>query len=88
MRSTPKSLSGRVHGHLRAALRDGSVQEISQDHLRGGALAPLSAVDLERKFLDNAIYGGWSNEDIARACAWCARLFASGAIADCESFQH
>jgi hypothetical protein len=68
-------------------LRDGSVQEISQDYLRGGALAPLSAVELERKFVDNAIYGGWSNEDAARACAWCASLFA-GAIAECESFQH
>jgi hypothetical protein len=64
------------------------VQEISQGHLRGGALAPLSAAELERKFVDNAIYGGWSKEDAARACAWCARLFASGAIAECESFRH
>ncbi|MBO0756229.1 MAG: MmgE/PrpD family protein, partial [Bradyrhizobiaceae bacterium] len=75
-------------GHLRAVLRDGSVQEINQDHLRGGALAPLSAAELERKFVDNAIYGGWSSEDAARACAWCAGLFASGAIAECERFRH
>jgi 2-methylcitrate dehydratase PrpD len=75
-------------GHLRAVLRDGGLQEISQGHLRGGALAPLSAAELERKFVDNAIYGGWSDEDAARACSWCARLFASGAIAECESFRH
>ena len=41
-------------GHLRATLRDGTVHELRQDHMRGGAHAPLTAAELETKFLDNA----------------------------------
>jgi 2-methylcitrate dehydratase PrpD len=75
-------------GHVRGTLRDGSVHEINQPHLRGGAHAPLAAAELERKFLDNAVYGGWSKEDAARASAWCARLFAPRAIAESKNFRH
>jgi 2-methylcitrate dehydratase PrpD len=75
-------------GHLRASLRDGSVAEINQGYMRGGAQAPLSAAELEGKFIDNAVYGGWSNPDAAQAGAWCARLFATGAIAEFAGFRH
>jgi 2-methylcitrate dehydratase PrpD len=47
-------------GHLRATLADGSSREYRQPHMRGGAGAPLLAVELEAKFRDNAIYGGWT----------------------------
>jgi 2-methylcitrate dehydratase PrpD len=47
-------------GHLRATLADGSTREYRQPHLRGGADEPLLAVELETKFMDNAIYGGWT----------------------------
>jgi 2-methylcitrate dehydratase PrpD len=47
-------------GHLRATLADGSTREFRQPHMRGGADAPLPAGELETKFMDNAIYGGWS----------------------------
>ena len=47
-------------GHLRATLKDGSVREFRQPHLRGGERAPLTAAELESKFMDNALHGGWS----------------------------
>jgi 2-methylcitrate dehydratase PrpD len=47
-------------GHLRATLADGRTREYRQPHMRGGAGAPLSAAELEAKFLDNAAYGGWT----------------------------
>ena len=50
----------RFTGHLRATLHDGTHREVRQAHLRGGAEAPLSAGELEQKFVDNARYGGWT----------------------------
>jgi len=47
-------------GHLRATLKDGSQREFRQPYLRGGARAPLSDADVERKFMNNAGYGGWN----------------------------
>jgi 2-methylcitrate dehydratase PrpD len=51
-------------GHIRATLRDGSVIEERQPHMRGGAHEPLSRQDIESKFLLNARHGGY---DAARA---------------------
>ena len=53
-------------GHIRATLRDGSVIEERQPHMRGGAHEPLSRADIEDKFLLNARHGGY---DAARAQA-------------------
>jgi 2-methylcitrate dehydratase PrpD len=53
-------------GHIRATLRDGSVIEERQPHMRGGAHEPLSRKDIEAKFLLNARHGGY---DAARAQA-------------------
>jgi 2-methylcitrate dehydratase PrpD len=53
-------------GHIRATLRDGSVIEERQPHMRGGAHEPLSRQDIEAKFLLNAKHGGY---DVARAQA-------------------
>ncbi len=47
-------------GHIRATLRDGSVVEERQPHLRGGAQEPLTRQDVTDKFLLNAGHGGWS----------------------------
>ena len=52
----------RFTGHLRATLADGSTREYRQPHMRGGPRDPLLAVELEAKFLDNVIYGGWTEE--------------------------
>jgi 2-methylcitrate dehydratase PrpD len=51
-------------GHIRATLRDGSVIEERQPHMRGGAHEPLSRQDIEDKFLLNVRHGGY---DAARA---------------------
>jgi len=47
-------------GHLRATLKDGSQREIRRPHMRGGVHAPLFSEELEAKFMDNVVYGGWS----------------------------
>jgi 2-methylcitrate dehydratase PrpD len=49
-------------GHLRATLKNGEVREIRQPYLRGGAHAPLTTAEIERKCLDNTVYGGWPLE--------------------------
>ncbi len=46
-------------GHVKAALHDGTTREVRQPHMRGGAHAPLTAAEIEAKFMDNARYGGW-----------------------------
>jgi 2-methylcitrate dehydratase PrpD len=49
-------------GHLRATLKDGSHREVRRPHMRGGIHAPLSSEELDAKFVDNVLYGGWSRE--------------------------
>jgi 2-methylcitrate dehydratase PrpD len=49
-------------GHLRATLRDGSVVEERQPHLRGGAREPLGRADIEEKFRTNARAGGFPGD--------------------------
>lgn len=46
-------------GHVRMTLKDGSVVEERQPHIRGGAHEPLSRKDIENKFLGNCAFGGW-----------------------------
>jgi 2-methylcitrate dehydratase PrpD len=45
-------------GHIRAALRDGTVREIRRPHMRGGRHAPLTRDDLIAKFHGNVAHGG------------------------------
>jgi 2-methylcitrate dehydratase PrpD len=66
-------------GHIRATLRDGSVVEERQPHMRGGAHEPLSRADIEEKFLLNARHGGWSEQRAAAALKLIAGLF-DGAV--------
>jgi 2-methylcitrate dehydratase PrpD len=47
-------------GHLRATFSGGRQREFRQPFMRGGAHAPLSTTELEAKFMDNILYGGWS----------------------------
>src|SRR5205823_12896255 len=49
-------------GHLRARLKDGSVIEERQPHLRGGAHERLSRQAIEAKFHANAAFGGIARE--------------------------
>ena len=73
-------------GHIRATLRDGSVVEERQPHMRGGAHEPLTRADIEDKFaaqlrataagMTRARAGG------ARACA--KRCTTDGSICRVE----
>ncbi len=63
-------------GHLRATMRDGTVHEARQEHMRGGARAPLSQAEIEAKFIENVRYGGWSREQAERLRDALPRLFA------------
>jgi 2-methylcitrate dehydratase PrpD len=56
----------RFTGHLRATLADGTTREFRQPFMRGGAEAPLTAVEIEQKFFENAQYGGWTTGQATR----------------------
>jgi 2-methylcitrate dehydratase PrpD len=47
-------------GHMRVTLKDGSVIEERQPHLRGGAKEPLTRQDVIDKYALNAAHGGWT----------------------------
>jgi 2-methylcitrate dehydratase PrpD len=66
-------------GHIRAVMRDGSVIEVRQPHMRGGAHEPLTRQDIEDKFILNARHGGWPEARIAPALA-CAKTLYEGPV--------
>ena len=49
-------------GHVGATLRDGSVLEARQPHLRGGVREPLDRSELVDKFRANLAFGGISQK--------------------------
>ena len=51
-------------GHVRMTLKDGSVVEERQGHIRGGAQEPLTRAEIEDKFRLNAGFGGWNAKQI------------------------
>jgi 2-methylcitrate dehydratase PrpD len=71
-------------GHVRLVLKDGSVHEAGQPHLRGGAREPLSDAELSAKFQANAAYGNWPSDDAAKLEAFCNDLFGGAPL---EAFR-
>lgn len=67
-------------GHIKATLRDGSVRELRQPHMRGGAHEPLPVADILRKFHDNAAFGGWLPERSERLAAALDAIIAGGGV--------
>lgn len=63
-------------GHLKAVLKDGSVREFRQPHMRGGAHEPLPDDEMQAKFEANLRFGGLTGERIDTLRA------ALGGIAD------
>jgi 2-methylcitrate dehydratase PrpD len=51
-------------GHLKAVLADGSVRELRQPHMRGGAKEPLSDQELTEKLEANLRFGGFDVDRI------------------------
>jgi 2-methylcitrate dehydratase PrpD len=74
-------------GHLRATLNDGRVEEVNQPHMRGGARDPLSAQELQTKFEDNLIYGGWGAAQAQQARAWCDDVFQQTSMEGAARFR-
>lgn len=72
-------------GHLRATLTDGSVRDIRQPHMRGGAREPLSDAELLAKFNANIAYGGGDAADAAALHAMIDNIAAGGKVARGES---
>ncbi len=68
-------------GHVRITMADGTVYEHRQPHMRGGARAPLSDVEIGRKFIDNAAYGGLTPEAAVSLRDHLAGLFARTGLA-------
>jgi 2-methylcitrate dehydratase PrpD len=76
----------RFTGHLRAMLTDGS-REYHQPHMRGGADAPLPAVELETKFMDNAAYGGWTADAADRLLRASRTIFTEPSLDAMKEFR-
>ncbi len=74
-------------GHLRATLRDGSIKEFRQPHMRGGARQPLTTTDLESKCVDNALHGGWNAGQAESLRAMSRDLFAAKTLAAFASLR-
>jgi len=74
-------------GHLRATLNDGRQQEVRRPHMRGGIHAPLSSEELEGKFLDNVLYGGWSREQGERFRDLSDHLFSHSTLDALTEFR-
>ena len=62
-------------GHMRVTLKDGSVIEERQPHLRGGAKEPLTRQDVIDKFVLNAAHGGWTKPQGDAALKLLAALY-------------
>ncbi len=64
-------------GHVRMTLKDGSVVEERQGHIRGGAQEPLTRAEIEDKFRLNAKFGGWDDAQMAVFLKAVPRFFAA-----------
>ncbi|TNC63601.1 MmgE/PrpD family protein [Rubellimicrobium roseum] len=59
-------------GHVRITYSDGRVLEAERDHMRGGAVEPLSPEEIDAKFAANVAFGGSS--EAARLLEVCNRI--------------
>ncbi|MGL4239829.1 MAG: MmgE/PrpD family protein, partial [Beijerinckiaceae bacterium] len=67
-------------GHIRATLKDGSVVEMRQPHMRGGARDPLSDAEIIAKFRANCAYGGFAKARAEALLAALESLATGGAV--------
>ncbi|HKO72913.1 MAG TPA: MmgE/PrpD family protein [Bradyrhizobium sp.] len=62
-------------GHIRATMKDRSVVEERQPHLRGGAHEPLTRQDITDKFALNLQHGGWTKAQSDATLRSLAKLY-------------
>jgi 2-methylcitrate dehydratase PrpD len=62
-------------GHVRMTLKDGTVVEERQPHIRGGAHEPLTRDEIEDKFRRNAEFGGWTKAQAGAFLASVPKFF-------------
>ena len=74
-------------GHLRATLKDGSRREIRRPYMRGGVHAPLSQEELDAKFMDNVLYGGWCRDQGERFQRLSRELFDQPGLGALAGFR-
>jgi 2-methylcitrate dehydratase PrpD len=74
-------------GHLRATLKDGSVQEIEQPHMRGGAHEALSRDELVAKFKANVAFGGWSDSAADQLQYFCEGFAEASDLKELSKFR-
>jgi 2-methylcitrate dehydratase PrpD len=74
-------------GHLRATLKDGGRREIRRPYLRGGVHAPLSQAELEAKFMDNVLYGGWDRNQGERFRQVSREIFSHPTVTALTEFR-
>ena len=67
-------------GHIRAALKDGTVREVHKPHMRGGAHEPLTKDEILTKFRDNARFGGWPRTRADGLASAIDKIMLGGAI--------
>ena len=77
----------RFTGHLRATLQGGAAREYRQPYMRGGAESPLTASEIETKFMENARYGGWAIADAERALLASRSLFTQPTLRLLQEFR-
>ena len=74
-------------GHLRVTLQNGTVQEVSQPHLRGGTREPLTRQQILAKFHANVAFGGWSDGLAVRLAEFCEGLFKADSVGALSQFR-
>jgi len=74
-------------GHVLARLRDGTVREARQPHLRGGAREPLTRAALSAKFRANLRHGGWSDAQAAALERCCESLLDAPDLSGLSQFR-
>jgi 2-methylcitrate dehydratase PrpD len=74
-------------GTVIVRLRDGTVREARQPHMRGGAREPLSREEILAKFRANTRYGGWRDAQANALAAWCQNLFTAPSLDGIASFR-
>lgn len=74
-------------GHVRVRLRDGSVREARQPHMRGGVREPLGREEMLAKFRANAAHGDWPAARAEALLAFCESLASLGDLSELRAFR-